>query len=340
MQKDDDLFEQEGMQRFSQPTGYIDWQQTAKITMETHIPESNLGYKMMEKMGWKAGRGLGSHGQGRVDPILIELKDETLGIGKAQEYDETHTFSTAKRKALDSEKQLEETEVQKIEREHRAEKKQAIMKELEQVKRVFYCELCDKQYNKISEYEQHLQSYDHHHKKRFKDMKETTRNSALKQLEKEKRLNREKKREEREMKRMQEAIQKKLGEAKSPAPAALPLASVVKVPSTSENKGGWSSVPVSSSTGGGWTSVSGSSSFKPIDEAPTNSKGRWSTVTEGAVSNTTASTTANITSSHPETKVPETKPDLNTSSTMAPKKLAFGLKKTNGFQFGLKKKQN
>jgi hypothetical protein len=102
---------------------------------------------------------------GRVDPILIELKDETLGIGKAQEYDETHTFSTAKRKALDSEKQLEETEVQKIEREHRAEKKQAIMKELEQVKRVFYCELCDKQYNKISEYEQHLQSYDHHHKK-------------------------------------------------------------------------------------------------------------------------------------------------------------------------------
>lgn len=64
MQKDDDLFEQEGMHRFSQPTGYIDWQQTAKITMETHIPESNLGYKMMEKMGWKAGRGLGSHGQG------------------------------------------------------------------------------------------------------------------------------------------------------------------------------------------------------------------------------------------------------------------------------------
>jgi hypothetical protein len=175
---------------------------------------------------------------------------------------------------------------------------------------------------------------------RFKDMKETTRNSALKQLEKEKRLNREKKREEREMKRMQEAIQKKLGEAKSPAPAALPLASVVKVPSTSENKGGWSSVSVSSSTGGGWTSVSGSSSFKPIDEAPTNSKGGWSTVTEGAVSSTTASTTANITSSHPETKVPETKPDLNTSSTMAPKKLAFGLKKTNGFQFGLKKKQN
>lgn len=295
---------------------------------------------------------------GRVDPILIELKDETLGIGKAQEYDETHTISTAKRKALDSEKQLEETEVQKIEREHRAEKKQAIMKELEQVKRVFYCELCDKQYNKISEYEQHLQSYDHHHKKvnepyrvlpidlismlwqRFKDMKETTRNSALKQLEKEKRLNREKKREEREMKRMQEAIQKKLGEAKSPAPAALPLTSAVKVPSTSENKGGWSSVPVSSSTGGGWTSVSGGSSFKPVDEAPTNSKGGWSTVTEGTVPSTTASTTASITSSHPETKVPETKPALNTSSTTAPKKLAFGLKKTNGFQFGLKKKQN
>lgn len=100
-----------------------------------------------------------------MDPILIEVKDETLGVGKAQELEETHVSSTAKRRALDSEKQLEETEIQRIEREYRAEKKQAIMKELEQVKRMFYCELCDKQYNKISEYEQHLQSYDHHHKK-------------------------------------------------------------------------------------------------------------------------------------------------------------------------------
>lgn len=93
------------------------------------------------------------------------MKDDSLGIGKSEEYQSTHIVSTAKRKALDSEKQLEETDAQKMERQFQVEKKQAIAKELEQVKRAFYCELCDKQYKKISEYEQHLQSYDHHHKK-------------------------------------------------------------------------------------------------------------------------------------------------------------------------------
>jgi predicted ATPase len=102
---------------------------------------------------------------GRIDPIRIELKDDSLGIGKAEEYQSTHIITTAKRKALDSEKQLEETDAQKMERQFQVEKKQAIAKELEQVKRAFYCELCDKQYKQISEYEQHLQSYDHHHKK-------------------------------------------------------------------------------------------------------------------------------------------------------------------------------
>lgn len=73
--------------------------------------------------------------------------------------------STAKRKALGSEKQLEETAEERQQRESKAEKQQLIAEELKQVKRAFYCELCDKQYSKIAEYEQHLQSYDHHHKK-------------------------------------------------------------------------------------------------------------------------------------------------------------------------------
>lgn len=136
--------------------------------METHISENNIGYKLLQKMGWQAGRGLGSQGQGRIDPIRIELKDDSLGVGKAEEYTTTHVSTTAKRKALDSEKQLEETEIQKMEREYQVEKKQAIAQELKEVKKAFHCELCDKQYKNISEYEQHLQSYDHHHKKVWK----------------------------------------------------------------------------------------------------------------------------------------------------------------------------
>ncbi|KAI9482695.1 MAG: G-patch domain-containing protein, partial [Benjaminiella poitrasii] len=181
------------------------------VSMETHIPSNNVGYRMLQKMGWMQGKGLGSQGQGRIDPIRIEIKDDSLGVGKAEEYQQTHVSTTSKRKALDSEKQLEESEQQRFEREQRAEKKKAIEKELEQVKRAFYCELCDKQYKKISEFEQHLQSYDHHHKKRFRDMKESARNSTINQSEREKKLARERKREERELKRMQKAIQKKAG---------------------------------------------------------------------------------------------------------------------------------
>ncbi|CEG72018.1 hypothetical protein RMATCC62417_07647 [Rhizopus microsporus] len=341
MQQDDDLFEQERVSRSTEPTGYIDWQQTTKITMETHIPESNIGYKMMQKMGWIAGSGLGSHSQGRVDPILIEVKDETLGVGKAQELEETHVSSTAKRRALDSEKQLEETEIQRIEREYRAEKKQAIMKELEQVKRMFYCELCDKQYNKISEYEQHLQSYDHHHKKRFKEMKESTRNSELNQSERERRLAREKKREERELKRMQEAIQKKIGTT-SATSTALPMSTVqadkgswTAAPSLTQS-GGWTNVP-SSTPSGGWTDVSS----KPSSERTSDqTSGGWATVTSISASTSTKISSNNNNNNNnslrnsPGIKTEEKKE----TSAEAPKKLAFGLKKTGGFQFGLKKK--
>ncbi|KAI7861359.1 hypothetical protein BDF14DRAFT_1786063 [Spinellus fusiger] len=102
---------------------------------------------------------------GRVDPVPIELKLDSLGVGKADEEQSYHVSSTARRKALDSEKQLEETPEEKHWRESRVTKQEAIVRELKEVNRVFYCELCDKQYSKISEYEQHLQSYDHHHKK-------------------------------------------------------------------------------------------------------------------------------------------------------------------------------
>lgn len=32
--------------------------------MDQHIPEDNIGYRLLLKMGWKAGQGLGSLGQG------------------------------------------------------------------------------------------------------------------------------------------------------------------------------------------------------------------------------------------------------------------------------------
>lgn len=46
--------------------GYTDYEASVPVSMETHIPENNIGYKMLQKMGWHAGKGLGSQGQGSV----------------------------------------------------------------------------------------------------------------------------------------------------------------------------------------------------------------------------------------------------------------------------------
>ncbi|CAO3635952.1 unnamed protein product [Mucor hiemalis] len=338
----DEELQEFSLPRFQQPTGYIDFETTALVSMETHISEKNVGYKLLQKMGWTAGKGLGPQLQGRIDPIRIELKDDSLGVGKAEEYNTTHTITTAKRKALDSEKQMDETDVQRVEREYKAEKKMAIAKELEDVKRAFYCELCDKQYKKISEYEQHLQSYDHHHKKRFKDMKEATRNSTVKQSEREKKMAREKKREEREMKRMQEAIQKRVeatgaSKAKDSVPTipALGVSSVGSSSISSSSSGGWSSSMITNSkgvaisNGGGWSTGTIAGDNKDKGGAMDNGQ-RITTALVPPKNNVKKECSEDGSSSN-------SIPSVITPPEQPAKKLSFGLKKS-GFQFGLKKK--
>ncbi|KAG0036095.1 hypothetical protein BGZ82_004705 [Podila clonocystis] len=193
----------------SGPRGYVDYTNVEAADIDTHIPANNVGYKLLLKMGWKAGTGLGQNASGRTAPIPINQKQSSLGIGK-QEVDTWYgEISTSKRKTLETEKQAEETEDQRNTREELAKQKHAIQAELAEVKSAFYCALCDKQYERIADYEVHLSSYDHHHKKRFKDMKETSRAGAAGATNKIK--EKEKKREERELAKMQEAALKRAG---------------------------------------------------------------------------------------------------------------------------------
>jgi len=37
--------------------------------------------------------------------------------------------------------------------------------EIAEITKPFYCQLCSKQYTNVAQYDQHLSSYDHHHKK-------------------------------------------------------------------------------------------------------------------------------------------------------------------------------
>ncbi|NXN26261.1 Z804B protein, partial [Nycticryphes semicollaris] len=69
-----------------------------------------------------------------------------------------------------------------------AEKEKAAAKAMEDLKANFYCELCDKQYHKHQEFDNHINSYDHAHKQRLKDLKqrEFARNVASKSWKDEK----------------------------------------------------------------------------------------------------------------------------------------------------------
>ncbi|KAM8953429.1 PIN2/TERF1-interacting telomerase inhibitor 1 [Pelodytes ibericus] len=45
--------------------------------------ESKFGQKMLEKMGWSKGKGLGAKEQGSTDHIKVQVKNNTLGLGAA-----------------------------------------------------------------------------------------------------------------------------------------------------------------------------------------------------------------------------------------------------------------
>lgn len=45
------------------------------------IKEENVGRKMLEKMGWKEGEGLGREGAGRLEPVTVEVRDSLRGLG-------------------------------------------------------------------------------------------------------------------------------------------------------------------------------------------------------------------------------------------------------------------
>eukprot|EP00954_Amorphochlora_amoebiformis_P029028 1392562-Amorphochlora_amoeboformis.AAC.3 len=133
---------------------------------------SNKGYKLLQKMGWSKVEELVemtdwqgfSLTWGIVEPVQLKIQDHgmSLGIGKATEYDEQAEAATANRRLLLTEKKETAEDVLK------EEKKREIVKEIQ---KVFYCKDCDKQYTNVQQYEEHCNSYDHHHTVRLREMK-------------------------------------------------------------------------------------------------------------------------------------------------------------------------
>ncbi|XP_007572243.1 uncharacterized protein LOC103151907 [Poecilia formosa] len=82
----------------------------------------------------------------------------------------------------------------------------------------FYCELCNKQYVRQQQYENHINSYDHHHKQRLKELKQREFYRAL--ACRRQRRRREEKREERALRRVHQRDARRTGDC---APGSGPM---------------------------------------------------------------------------------------------------------------------
>lgn len=47
-----------------------------EAALQSSISNENKGFALLQKMGYKAGQGLGKQGAGRVDPIPLNIKTE------------------------------------------------------------------------------------------------------------------------------------------------------------------------------------------------------------------------------------------------------------------------
>ncbi|KAG8902593.1 hypothetical protein FRB99_004333 [Tulasnella sp. 403] len=224
------------------------------ITIETKIKPTNVGFALLKKMGWTEGTGLGMSGEGRPDPIPFSVKYDNTGLGKAAQDFRVIESTVANRRELDSERQSKETEEQRANREAKVAQRAAIKTEVAAAIRPFYCELCDKQYQNVAQFDEHVRGYAHTHKLRFKEMQATQRAKN----DTEKRKEKERKREEKEMRKLAAAAGIKLPNPKVNTPATTTPAISDGSMSEDKPKSGWASVSTASgpASKGGWSTVS------------------------------------------------------------------------------------
>ena len=163
----------------------------------------------------------------------------------------------------------------------------ALNTEISSTLRAFYCSLCDKQFKTVAQYDEHTNSYAHHHKARFRDMQANVRVKAKEDMDKQK--EKERKREQKELRKIAAANGIKM--AKTPSTmATVPVpesGSLATGPGMSMDIDGGSPVAEPPKTGGGWASLSAfqgsQGGFK---------KSGWATIGPSSSNSLTQSTSA------------------------------------------------
>ncbi|XP_031091305.1 G patch domain-containing protein 11 isoform X1 [Ipomoea triloba] len=60
----------------------VEEDQQTLSNLESAIPQSNIGFKMLKQMGYTPGSTLGKDGSGRAEPVALEIRRGRAGLGK------------------------------------------------------------------------------------------------------------------------------------------------------------------------------------------------------------------------------------------------------------------
>ncbi|XP_078079949.1 G patch domain-containing protein 8 isoform X3 [Mustelus asterias] len=145
-----------------------------------------------------------------------------MGMGRMEMELDYADDATERRRVMEVEKQ--DTEELRQKYKDYAEKEKAIAKALEDLRANFYCELCEKQYQKHHEFDNHINSYDHAHKQRLKDLKqrEFARNVSS-------RSRKDEKKQERALRRLHELAEQRKQQECAPGSGPMFRATTVAV---------------------------------------------------------------------------------------------------------------
>eukprot|EP01043_Picozoa_sp_COSAG02_P038270 COSAG02_NODE_2939_length_7699_cov_2.571184_2_plen_402_part_00 len=201
-----------------------------QVSVDTAISSSNRGFQLLQKMGWREKTALGRKGDGILEPVTMKFRTagDTIGIGKDTEYDEmAETAAVERKKYLEVELNL--TEEEKAARLEKHEAKEETQRVVVNNHKHFYCETCAKQFWNVDNFDEHMNSYGHHHKKRLMELKVMER-----QRGKDERLAREKKAAARQAEKDMARYAAATAKAEQARVAAAAVAAAVTVAETAE----------------------------------------------------------------------------------------------------------